>query len=78
MDSEFVCFTCKGAYSVVSSQPHDGSIDIELEYYYFFILKNLSENKRKKLSAFPYLETIFFIFLLVRINSQLFKYMKIP
>lgn len=58
MDSEFVCFTCKGAYSVVSSQPHDGSIDIELEYYYCFIFKNLSK-KEKNLSAFPYLETIF-------------------
>lgn len=47
MDSEFVCFTCKGAYSVVSSQPHDGSIDIELEYYYCFIFKNLSKKKKK-------------------------------
>lgn len=77
MDSEFVCFTCKGAYSVVSSQPHDGSIDIELEYYYCFIFKNLSK-KRKKFICISLSGNYFFIFILVRINSQLFKYMKIP
>lgn len=67
LNSEFVCFTCKGKQCWFILSHNHSSVDIELTVLVFFLMK-------KKLSAFPHLtKAIFAFFPLVLINLVLFN-----